>query len=190
MKNNYKLLAYFLIPFLGVLLIKYLSESSISKTIVLQEKDNLTDIDFKENSIEKVDFNFDVKPILSDKCYACHGPDDKARKADLRLDTKEGFYNSLQDANHFVIDRKNPDKSELIKRISSENISYVMPPPESNLKLTKKEKNILKLWIVQGANWEPHWSYTKPKLPKIPETIFESWSKNEIDFFIAKNVKK
>ena len=107
MKNNYKLLAYFLIPFLGVLLIKYLSESSISKTIVLQEKDNLTGIDFKENSIEKVDFNFDVKPILSDKCYACHGPDDKARKADLRLDTKEGFYNSLQDANHFVIDRKN-----------------------------------------------------------------------------------
>lgn len=189
MKNNYKLLAYFLIPFLGVLLIKYLSESSISKTIVLQEKDNLTDIDFKENSIEKVDFNFDVKPILSDKCYACHGPDDKARKADLRLDTKEGFYNSLQDANHFVIDRKNPEKSELIKRISSENISYVMPPPESNLKLTEKEKNILKLWIAQGANWEPHWSYTKPKLPKIPETIFESWSKNEIDFFIAKNLE-
>ena len=65
-----------------------------------------------------------------------------------------------------------------------------MHPPESNLKLTEKEKSILKLWIAQGANWEPHWSYTKPLLPKVPKTVFESWSNNEIDFFIAKKLEK
>jgi|TARA_B100000768_G_scaffold45791_1_gene44597 hypothetical protein len=189
-KNNYKLLTYFIIPFLGVLLFKYFSESYTTKTVIIQEDMNFNEVDYSGNSFEKVDFNFDVKPILSDKCYACHGPDDKARKANLRLDTKEGFYTSLKDNDHFVIDRNNPEKSELIKRISSENVSYVMPPPESNLKLTEKEKSILKLWIAQGANWEPHWSYTKPLLPKVPKTVFESWSNNEIDFFIAKKLEK
>ena len=190
MKNNYKLLTYFIIPFLGVLLFKYFSDSYTTKTVIVQEDINFSEVDYSENSSERVDFNFDVKPILSDKCYACHGPDDKARKANLRLDTKEGFYTSLNDNDHFVIDRNSPEKSELIKRISSKNVNYVMPPPESNLKLTEKEKSILKLWIAQGANWEPHWSYTKPLLPKVPKTVFESWGNNEIDLFIAKNLEK
>lgn len=136
---------------------KYFSESYTTKTVIIQEDMNFNEVDYSGNSFEKVDFNFDVKPILSDKCYACHGPDDKARKANLRLDTKEGFYTSLKDNDHFVIDRNNPEKSELIKRISSENVSYVMPPPESNLKLTEKEKSILKLWIAQiGSRKDTH----------------------------------
>ncbi len=64
-----------------------------------------------------------------------------------------------------------------------------MPPPDSNLKLSEKEKNILKKWIDQGGKWEKHWSYNKPKLSKIPSTIFEDWTSNEIDYFIAKNLE-
>ena len=87
-------------------------------------------------SYQAVNFNFDVKPILSDKCYTCHGPDDKARKANLRLDIEQGFYAALEDnPNHFVIDKNNPNESEILKRIDSENSNYIMPPPESNLKL-------------------------------------------------------
>ena len=136
-----------------------------------------------------VDFNFDVKPILSDKCYTCHGPDDKARKANLRLDIESGFYKSLEDnPNHYVINKNNPEKSEILNRINSENASYVMPPPESNLKLSDREKEVLKKWVDQGGNWEPHWAYTKPKLPNIPEIDLENWASNEIDYFIAKKL--
>ena len=137
-----------------------------------------------------VDFNFDVKPILSDKCYTCHGPDDKARKANLRLDIESGFYKSLEDnPNHYVINKNNPEKSEILNRINSENASYVMPPPESNLKLSAREKEVLKKWVDQGGNWEPHWAYTKPKLPNVPEIDIENWASNEIDYFIAKKLK-
>ena len=136
-----------------------------------------------------VDFNFDVKPILSDKCYTCHGPDDKARKANLRLDIESGFYKSLEDnPNHYVINKNSPEKSEILNRINSENASYVMPPPESNLKLSDREKEVLKKWVDQGGNWEPHWAYTKPKLPNIPEIDIENWASNEIDYFIAKKL--
>ena len=136
-----------------------------------------------------VDFNFDVKPILSDKCYTCHGPDDKARKANLRLDIESGFYKSLEDnPNHYVINKNNPEKSEILNRINSENASYVMPPPESNLKLSDREKEVLKKWVDQGGNWEPHWAYTKPKLPNIPVIDIENWASNEIDYFIAKKL--
>ncbi|MGB0633064.1 MAG: PSD1 and planctomycete cytochrome C domain-containing protein [Flavobacteriaceae bacterium] len=139
--------------------------------------------------LTEVDFNFDVKPILSDKCYTCHGPDDKARKANLRLDIESGFYKSLEDnPNHYVINKNNPEKSEILNRINSENASYVMPPPESNLKLSVREKEVLKKWVDQGGNWEPHWAYTKPKLPNIPEIDIENWASNEIDYFIAKKL--
>ena len=139
--------------------------------------------------LTEVDFNFDVKPILSDKCYTCHGPDDKARKANLRLDIESGFYKSLEDnPNHYVINKNSPEKSEILNRINSENASYVMPPPESNLKLSDREKEVLKKWVDQGGNWEPHWAYTKPKLPNIPEIDLENWASNEIDYFIAKKL--
>ena len=107
-----------------------------------------------ENSIEaftkgKVDFNFHVKPILSDKCFTCHGPDVKKRQANLRLDTEEGAFRALKsDSMHYAIIRGNSEESYLIKRIFSEDPSFRMPPPESNLVLTEQEKNILKKWII------------------------------------------
>ena len=190
MKNNYKLLAYFIIPFIGIILFKLISNTPNTNTIILNSNNDFIETKFDKSNVGEINFNFDVKPILSDKCYTCHGPDDKARKSNLRLDIKDGFYKSLDDNNnHFIIDRNNPNKSELLKRISSENANFVMPPPESNLKLSDKEKYILRTWIEQGANWESHWSYTKPILSEIPKTSYDQWAKNEIDFFIAKNLE-
>ena len=135
---------------------------------------------------QTVDYNFDVKPILSDKCYTCHGPDDKARQAGLRLDFVNGISDFLNnDTNHSIINLNNPQSSEIIKRIYSNDKGYFMPPPESNLKLSVNEKEILKKWIEQGAKWDSHWSYNKPKYPKPPETSHSAWINNEIDNFIS-----
>ena len=181
-------LLFFIVPLLCVLILKYYSSKpSVTEISNTKQSVELIKSDFK---IDEVNFNFDVKPILSDKCYTCHGPDDKARKANLRLDIESGFYKSLEDnPNHYVINKNSPEKSEILNRINSENASYVMPPPESNLKLSDREKEVLKKWVDQGGNWEPHWAYTKPKLPNIPEIELENWASNEIDYFIAKKLK-
>jgi len=190
LNKNYKLSTYFLIPFIGIIFFKFISKDPVEKTFIIEKDSNVLNTEFNSQKIGNIDFNFDVKPILSDKCYTCHGPDDKARKANLRLDVKDDFYKSLEKENHFVIDKKNPEKSELLKRISSQDVGYLMPPPESNLKLTIREKNILRNWIEQGGQWDKHWSFNKPSLPKIPKSIFKNWAANEIDFFISTNLEK
>ena len=189
-KSDFKILSYFFVPLFITLAFKYVSSKPAIDDISIS---NQTDEIVKTSSkveLTEVDFNFDVKPILSDKCYTCHGPDDKARKANLRLDIESGFYKSLEDnPNHYVINKNSPEKSEILNRINSENASYVMPPPESNLKLSVREKEVLKKWVDQGGNWEPHWAYTKPKLPNVPEIDIDNWASNEIDYFIAKKLK-
>ena len=189
-KQNYWALLYFLVPFLGITFFKNISNNPVQKITIIEEN---TTINTSQKIIkyDVVDFNYDVKPILSDKCYACHGPDDKARQANLRLDIKSGIETALElNNNRYILDVKHVENSELIKRIESEELNFVMPPPESNLKLSENEKIILKKWIEQGAKWEPHWSYTKPKLYDIPKTIFEDWPTNEIDFFISKKIEE
>ena len=189
-KQNYWALLYFLVPFLGITFFKNISNNPVQKIAIIEE--NKTIKTSQETiTYDVVDFNYDVKPILSDKCYACHGPDDKARQANLRLDIKSGIETALElNNNQYILDVKHVENSELIKRIESEELNFVMPPPESNLKLSENEKIILKKWIEQGAKWEPHWSYTKPKLYDIPKTIFEDWPTNEIDFFISKKIEE
>ena len=176
-------------PLFITLAFKYISSKPAIDDISISSQTDVTVKTSSKIELTEVDFNFDVKPILSDKCYTCHGPDDKARKANLRLDIERGFYKSLEDnPNHYVINKNSPEKSEFLNRINSENASYVMPPPESNLKLSAREKEVLKKWVDQGGNWEPHWAYTKPKLPNIPEIDIENWASNEIDYFIAKKL--
>ena len=189
-KQNYWALLYFLVPFLGITFFKNISNNPVQKIAIIEE--NKTIKTSQETiTYDVVDFNYDVKPILSDKCYACHGPDDKARQANLRLDIKSGIETALElNNNRYILDVKHVENSELIKRIESEELNFVMPPPESNLKLSENEKIILKKWIEQGAKWEPHWSYTKPKLYDIPKTTFEDWPTNEIDFFISKKIEE
>jgi len=175
---------------MGIILIKnYFSKPNL---VEVSGKDQKLEIinTFSDSEINLVDFNFDVKPILSDKCYTCHGPDDKARKANLRLDTENGFYKALEDnPNHFVIDKNNLAESEILKRISSKNSVYKMPPPESNLDLSEREKEILKKWVLQGGKWDKHWAYIKPELPIVPEVKSISWTTNEIDYFILRKLE-
>ena len=185
MKKN---IAFFVIPFILIILLKYYSSDRFSDDYI--ENSN---VDFEvlnvSNTPETIDFNFHVNPILSDKCFACHGPDDKQRKANLRLDTKEGLYQMTEDLIKRVIDLDNLEDSEMIRRIFHDNKSIVMPPPESNLSLSEYEKNILKNWILQGAKWKKHWSFIKPEKPERPEIKNNDWVKNEIDVFIAKNIE-
>ncbi|MFY0654455.1 MAG: PSD1 domain-containing protein [Cyclobacteriaceae bacterium] len=131
---------------------------AIVAVFMLQCKDK----DSVPNLPEKVDFNFDVRPILVQNCYLCHGPDPSSRKADLRFDTFEGATALLKDGGHAVVPGS-PHKSELVKRITNESLDQVMPPPESNLTLSEYDIAILKKWIDQGAEWKPHWAFIAPK---------------------------
>ena len=185
MKKN---ATFFVVPFILIILLKYFSSDKFSDDYIDNSNADYEIINVS-NVPETIDFNFHVNPILSDKCFACHGPDDKQRKANLRLDTKEGLYQMTEDLIKRVIDLDNLEESEMIRRIFHENKSIVMPPPESNLSLSEYEKNILKKWILQGAEWKKHWSFIKPEKPEIPQIQNNQWVKNEIDIFIAKNIE-
>ena len=131
-----------------------------------------------------IDYNFHVRPILSDKCFACHGPDENTREADLRLDTPEGAYALLKDSeNRFAIVPGEIDNSELHNRIFSTDSSEMMPPPSFKLTLSAREKSILTKWIEQGAEYKRHWAFVKPELPEFPEISDPDWSSNKIDQF-------
>ena len=130
-----------------------------------------------DNLPAQIDFNFHVRPILSDRCYSCHGPDEEARKAELRLDLPENAGE--------VIKAGNLSGSSLVHRILTENQEELMPPPESNLELSAREKAILIKWIEQGAQWKDHWAFEPPKSKEPPALEHGDWSVgNEIDQFI------
>ncbi|MGS0524239.1 c-type cytochrome domain-containing protein [Zobellia nedashkovskayae] len=136
-----------------------------------------------------VDYNFDVRPILSDKCFNCHGPDANKRSEDLRLDTPEGAYGALKDSeNEFAIVPKNIQKSVVYQRITAKDSSSLMPPVDSNLKLSDYEIKVLKKWIEQGAVYDAHWAFSPVEKPQIPNTDSD-WVSNEIDHFVLKKIR-
>ena len=108
---------------------------------------------------DRVDYNFHVKPVLSDRCYACHGPDLRALKAKLRLDTEEGALKKKLESGGHAIVAGSPARSKVVDRILSDDPEYQMPPPESNLVLSDYEKALIVKWIDQGAEWKPHWAF-------------------------------
>ncbi len=133
---------------------------------------------------ETVDFNYHVKPILVQKCYLCHGPDESSRKANLRLDTYEGATALRKDGGR-AIDPGHAASSLIIDRIYHKDPDLVMPTPESNLKLSPQEMAILEKWIAQGAEYEEHWSFILPDT-----TLLEkSYKGNPIDYFIEKELE-
>jgi len=131
---------------------------------------------------ETVEFNRDIRPLLSDNCYACHGPDKNKRKADLRLDTQEGL---LGKAGHtgVVVPRK-PDESDLWRRINSTDADERMPPAQYGKVLSDADKQLIRRWIEQGAKWEGHWAFLPITRPKPPALKPGRDAKNEIDRFI------
>lgn len=138
---------------------------------------------------DQVDFNFHIKPILSDRCFNCHGPDENTRKAGLRLDTETGPYEKLESGDRAVVPG-NLRRSQLIERIASDNPNFMMPPPESNLDLSDYEVALVKRWVEQGAPWSPHWSFIPPEKPDLPDIKQEDWPLNEIDHFVLARLER
>ncbi|MCS6977259.1 MAG: DUF1553 domain-containing protein [Gemmatales bacterium] len=132
---------------------------------------------------EKLRYNRDIRPILAENCFACHGPDSAARKAGLRLDRRD-------DAMQGAIVPGKPDESPLIERIFSTDENEIMPPVKSFKRLTEEQKNLLKRWVAEGAEYEPHWSYIPPKRPPIPTVKNPQWVRNPIDAFILAELEK
>ncbi|WP_437224432.1 PSD1 and planctomycete cytochrome C domain-containing protein [Planctomicrobium sp. SH661] len=131
---------------------------------------------------EPVDFNREIRPLLADRCFYCHGPDEHHREADLRLDDEAA-------AKASVIVPGKPDASELITRIFSADHDSLMPPPESGRKLSPEERELIKRWVDEGAAYAPAWAYVAPKRSTIPPSD-SSWRAGEIDGFILRQLQK
>ena len=137
----------------------------------------------------KVDFNFQIRPLLSDRCFRCHGPDSGARKAKLRLDQRDGALKELDDG-LAIVKPGNLEKSELIRRILTDNEDDVMPPPDSHLALTSAEKELLKRWVLEGAEYRSHWSFI-PVAKVTPPTLASGKTlQNPIDSFVLSRLEK
>jgi len=134
----------------------------------------------------KVQFNRDILPILSDNCFRCHGPDPKARKAKLRLDTKEGAMRLREP----VIVPGSSAQSELARRITRKEATEVMPPPKSDRKLTPRQIATLKQWIDEGAEWGKHWAFEGLHRPALPHVRNQGWPKNPIDHFVLARLEQ
>lgn len=147
-------------------------------------------VNFKSN--KPISYNRDIRPILSDKCFSCHGPDVNKMKAGLRLDLQASAYAELpNNKGHYAIVPGHPEQSELIRRIASDDPNIVMPQPASHLaKLTPEEIALFTQWIKEGAVYEKHWSFVAPKKVALPKIDNTKWVKNEIDYFIAEKIEE
>jgi hypothetical protein len=139
----------------------------------------------------QVDFLGKVRPILSDTCYKCHGPDSKARKAKLRLDKRNAAFSEKDGVTPIV--PNDLAKSEVIRRITSKDPDERMPPPDSGLELTTAQIEVLSNWVNEGADWpenDRHWSFIPPVRPEAPQTKNKDWPRNDIDRFVLARLEK
>lgn len=137
---------------------------------------------------DPVSFNFHIRPILSNNCFVCHGPDSSSRQADLRLDIFEGATTQLADGKRAIVPG-NWRHSEMIRRISSDDPDVMMPPPHMKKRLTDREVALLKKWISKGAQWEPYWAFTPPRDAEVPVVGNPGFINNDIDNFIVKKLE-
>jgi hypothetical protein len=136
----------------------------------------------------KIDFNRDISPIFSENCYACHGPDEKKRKADLRLDQSDSPFKKLESGKMPIVPG-DLAKSELIRRITASDEDQ-MPPAKFGKQLSKAQIDLLSQWVKQGAKWQGHWAYITPERPAVPKVKKKSWPRNAIDNFILARLEK
>src|SRR6516165_6146901 len=129
-------------------------------------------------------YNRDIRPILAENCFACHGPDKMARKAKLRLDVREDAIKAGT-----IVPGK-PEQSPLIERIFTADKRDLMPPPKSHKKLTAAQKDLLKAWVAAGAEYQPHWSFIAPVRSPLPAVKDARWVRNPIDRFILAGLEK
>src|SRR5438128_546475 len=133
----------------------------------------------------KIDYNFQIRPLLADRCFVCHGPDENKRKAKLRLDIPEVAF-----ARGAVVPGK-PEESAVIERITAEDPSERMPPAKSNLHLSKDEIDLIRRWIAEGAEYKTHWAFLPPpeRVP-LPAVTDAAWPSNPIDHFILARLEQ
>jgi hypothetical protein len=136
-----------------------------------------------------IDFSRQIRPILSENCFACHGPDDKSRKAKLRLDTKAGAFAKLRSGGYAIVPGKIAD-SELVARITAHDATEIMPPPKSGKHLKAEQIQLLRRWVEQGARWSEHWAFVPPRRPPLPKVANGAWPHNAIDHFILARLEK
>lgn len=132
---------------------------------------------------DSIRFNRDVRPIIADRCFACHGPDESAREKNLRFDTKDGLFSVTEDG-EAIVAPGDPDKSALFQRITHSDPDKRMPPEDFHAKLTERDIETFKAWIEQGAPWEGHWAFIAPSKPRQPAVSNANWCRNEIDYYI------
>ncbi len=138
---------------------------------------------------ETIDYNRDIRPILSNNCYQCHGPDDKERHAGLRFDLADAAIRPADSGKAAIVPGQ-PEKSELVRRILSTDETERMPPPDSNKKLNDEQKRLLERWVAAGAAMPTHWSLVAPVRPELPVVVDHSWARNEIDLFIQQRLER
>ena len=136
----------------------------------------------------EVKYGRDIQPILAENCYACHGPDKENRPANFRLDVREQAL-ADRDGNPAIVPG-HPEKSELVRRVFSDDLDERMPPPKSRHQLTIAQKNVLRQWIAEGAVWTKHWSLIPPERPAVPRTKEPAWVRNPIDNFILARLEQ
>ena len=130
-----------------------------------------------------VDYVRDIRPILSDKCYACHGPDEEKREAELRLDIRESAFGEAASGELAIVAGK-PDQSELLLRIASDDEDLKMPPADSDKSLKPEEIELIRRWITEGADWQKHWAFVPPQRKELPAVSDASWPRSAIDSFV------
>ena len=149
-----------------------------------------------------VSFARDIQPILSDKCYQCHGPDGAQRKAELRLDSRADAF--ADRGGYACVVPRNPGESEVFVRVAAEDSESRMPPSKSGKQLTEQQIALIRRWIEQGAKWESHWSFVPPVRPAVPDAHLplsegrergasgglDAWSRNPIDRFVLARLAK
>jgi hypothetical protein len=136
-----------------------------------------------------VDFSRQIRPILANNCFKCHGFDAAERQAGLRLDQREAATGEAESGEHAIVPGK-PEASELIKRVSSADADLRMPPPETKKSLTEAEKTLLSRWIAEGANYQTHWAFTAPVSPPLPDVQQAAWPRGELDRFILSRLER
>jgi len=136
-----------------------------------------------------IDFNRDIRPILSDHCWACHGPDERKRKAGLRLDQQESALSELKSGSHAIVPGK-PESSSLVNRLTSHDPDELMPPPKEGKPLSKEQIALLIRWIKEGAGWKEHWAFIPPERPEVPQVKRKDWPVNDLDRFILERIEQ
>jgi hypothetical protein len=142
----------------------------------------------RQSSSEPVDFSSQIRPVISSKCFSCHGADESSRKAKLRLDVRDEAIKDRKGSRAIV--PGDIANSEMIRRITATDPDDVMPPPKSGRTLSAGEIDLIRRWIQQGAAYTPHWAFLKPERPSLPGVKMKSWPRKAIDSFILAKLEK